>query len=146
MTRIEKSIEIKAPPEKVWEMITFDKAVEWMDEMEWQNVKYTSEVHTPKDRYRVGATAHITEKHAEYDCEITESTKNEKITFRSPSYNMITTYILEPVEEETKFTYELDYEFPYSIFSKIIDKLFFQRTTHKLMEKSLETLKSILEK
>ncbi|MCK4435725.1 SRPBCC family protein [Candidatus Bathyarchaeota archaeon] len=146
MTRIEKSIEIKAPPEKVWEMIAFDKAVEWMDEMEWQNVKYTSEVRTPEDKYRVGTSAHIIEKHAEYDCEITESIKNEKITFRSPSYNMIMTYILEPVEEETKFTYVLDYEFPYSIFGKIIDKLFFQRTTHKLMEKSLKKLKSILEK
>jgi uncharacterized protein YndB with AHSA1/START domain len=32
LVRIEKSIEIKASPEKVWEMLAFDKAVEWMEE------------------------------------------------------------------------------------------------------------------
>jgi len=34
LTRIEKSIQIKASPEKVWEMLAFDKAVEWMEDRE----------------------------------------------------------------------------------------------------------------
>ncbi len=29
MARLEKSIEIKAPPEKVWKMLAFDRYMEW---------------------------------------------------------------------------------------------------------------------
>ena len=152
MTRIEKSIEIKAPPEKVWEMLAFDKAVEWMDEMEWESVKYTSEVRTPEDKYRVGTSAHITEKHAEYDCEITESIKNEKITHRfhekifRGTLTALATYTLEPVEAETKFTYVADYEMPWGILGKFLDKLFIHRVIEKEVGTELENLKSILEK
>ena len=54
--RVEKSIEIKASPEKVWEMLAFDRLPEWNEE--WgERVEYTSKVHVPKDKYRVGATA-----------------------------------------------------------------------------------------
>ena len=79
MGRVEKSIEIKASPEKVWEMLAFDRRPEWMEGI--KSVKYTSEVQTPKDKYKVGASAHMTEKHGESDLEITESLENEKFTF-----------------------------------------------------------------
>jgi len=98
----------------------------------------------------VGASAHITEKHEEFDFEVTESLENEKITGRSFNFSrsgnatMITTYILEPVEEGTRLTSVLDYEMP-NLFLKIIAKLF-QRKGGKDMERSLEKLKSILEK
>lgn len=51
----EKSIVIKASPEKVWEMLPLDRYPEWTDMM--VSVEYTSEVRTPQDKYRVGATA-----------------------------------------------------------------------------------------
>jgi uncharacterized protein YndB with AHSA1/START domain len=53
LVRIKKSIEINASPEKVWEMLAFDKAVEWMEG--WKSIEYTFEVHTSADKYRVGA-------------------------------------------------------------------------------------------
>jgi uncharacterized protein YndB with AHSA1/START domain len=78
VVRIEKSIEIGAPPEKVWEMLAFDKAKEWMEG--WRSVKYASEVRTPEDKYKVGASAHITE-HVKYDLEVTESLKTRSLCF-----------------------------------------------------------------
>ena len=59
MGRVEKTVEINAPPEKVWEMLAFDRLLEWQLGFEKaKSVEYTSEVSTPKDKYRVGASAH----------------------------------------------------------------------------------------
>ena len=88
LARMEKSIEIKAPPERVWEMLALDKAKEWMEE--WKSVEYTSEIRTPEDKYKVGASAHVTEKHGEFDLEITESLENEKSRlFRKENINTL---------------------------------------------------------
>ena len=142
--RIEKSIEIKASPEKVWEMLAFDRMPEWMDE--WKGVKYTSE-----DKYRVGTSAHVNEKHVEFDLEITESLENEKITARSKGMGggrvtMTLTYILKPVEDGTKITYAMEYEMPGGIIGKTLGKLVGDKHAEKGVEKSVNNLKSILEK
>ena len=57
--RVEKSIEIKAPPEKVWEMLALDRLLEWEEgyQKDIESVEYTSEVSTPEDKYEVGARA-----------------------------------------------------------------------------------------
>jgi len=149
LARIEKSIEIKVPPEKAWEMLAFDRMPEWMDE--WKSVKYTSEARTPEDKYRVGTSAHITEKHVEFDLEIMEILENEKITALSKGMGggrvtMTLTYILKPVEEGTKVTYAMDYEMPGGILGKTLDKLFGEKHAEKGVERSLNNLKSILEK
>jgi len=152
VTRIEKSIEIRAPTEKVWEMLAFERFPEWLDEC--KNSEYTSKVRTPEDKYRVGASAHITEKHVEYDLEVTESLENEKIAFRSKGMRrgrvkgptMTLTHTLKPVEEGTKLTYAMDYEMPGGILGKGLDKLFGEKHAEKGIEKSLSSLKSILEK
>jgi uncharacterized membrane protein len=147
LVRIEKSIEIRASPEKAWEMLAFDKAVEWMDG--WKNVKYTSEISTPEDKYKVGTTALITE-HVKYDFEITESLKNEKIVWHSAGGRakpeMIRSYTLKPTETGTMVTSVFDYTSPFSVLGKIVDKTGGQRIAQKDVEKSLEKLKRILEK
>jgi len=157
MTRIEKSIEIKAPPEKVWEMLALDRLLEWnVGYNALRSIEYTSEVHTPKDKYRVGASAHgIPKKQGEsikFNFEITESLENEKITHRfhekifRGTLTALATYTLEPVEAETKFTYVADYEMPWGILGKFLDKLFIHRVIEKEVGTELENLKSILEK
>lgn len=161
MGRIEKSIEIKAPPEKVWEMLAFDRLPEWDEGWEFgERVEYTSEVHTPKDKYRVGATAQgIPKKPGDVCCnfEITESLEHEKITYRAWEktmfgiLSMLTTYTLEPVGTDTKFTYELESDwstakFPFGIFGEFLEKLFARRWAEKMGWKVLENLKSIVEK
>ena len=146
MVRIEKSVEIKATPEKVWEMLAFDRMPEWMDE--WESVAFTSEVRTPKDKYRLGASAHVTEKHTKYDMEITESLENEKIMARSKGIGggrvtMTLTYILKPVEGGTEVTYAV-YCGGWWILCPIIDGLLGEN--HLGVETSLNNLKSIPEK
>ncbi|MCW4037498.1 MAG: SRPBCC family protein [Candidatus Bathyarchaeota archaeon] len=154
MGRIEKSIEIKAPPDKVWEMLAFDRFPEWTETF-GERVEYTSEVHTPKDRYRVGATAQgIPEKQGDDYCrfEITESLENEKISYRAweetffGTLSMFTTYSLEPLGTATKVTYELESELPFGIFGKFLEKLFARRWAEKMIWKALENLKSVLER
>ncbi len=150
MGGIEKSIEIKAPPEKIWEMLSLDRHLEWSD-FGWKSVDYTSEVSTSEDKLRLGASAHITEKHEEFDFEITESIEYKKITgrqfnfSRSGNMTMNVTYILEPVEEGIKFTSVLDYKLPWGILGKILGRLL-NRQGEKSFERSLEKLKSMLEK
>ena len=156
MTRVEKSIEIRAPPEKVWEMLALDRFQEWEEEMQkgLKSLEYTSEVRTPKDKYKVGASGHMNIKEMgmrELDFEVTESLENEKLTYhvKKSKTNQtmgIITLILEPVEDGTKFTYVFDYEMSWGIFGKFLDKLFGKRESEKAQEKWLKKLKSILEK
>ena len=141
MVRIEKSVEIKAPPEKVWEMLALDRMPEWMY---WKSVAFISEVRTPEDKYRVGVSARVTEKHAKYDLEITESLENEKIMYIAhPGRSTMTlTYTLKPVEGGTEVTYACacwGYWILCSICGLFGDKLFG-------VESSLNNLKGILEK
>ena len=134
MGRIEKSIEIGAPPEKVWEMLALDRLPEW--NKEYGNVKYTSEVLNPEDKYRIGASSHTNIKGAgAIDFEITESLENEKMTFS-----------LEPMEGGTKMGIVFDYEMPWGVFGKFLEKLFARRMEEKHQKKCLEKLKGILEK
>ena len=56
MGKVEKSIEIRASPEKVWGMLALDRLSEWMDVAEVKTAQYISEVRTPKDKFRVGAS------------------------------------------------------------------------------------------
>jgi len=156
LTRVEKSIEIRAPPEKVWEMLALDRFQEWEEEMQkgLKSLEYTSEVRKPKDKYRVGASGHMNIKEmgmGEFDFEVTESLENEKLTYhvKKSKTNQtmgIITLILEPVEDGTKFTYVFDYEMPWGILGKFLDKLFGKRESEKAQEKWLKKLKSILEK
>lgn len=144
MPRTEKSIIIKAPPEKIWEMLALDMWPEWMDG--WKNAEYTSEVRKPKDKYRVGALVQITERNTKYDFEITESLENEKITFHTKSsMTMTIAYVLGSVEEGTRLTYAMDYEMPWGILDRGLDKLG-RRLGESTIEKELRKLKSILEK
>jgi len=146
LVRMEKSIEIKAPPEKVWEMVALDRLPEWMDVVEMKSAKYTSEVRKPEDKYRVGSTAHVIEKRWEYELDIMESLKNEKISVRSRGkYLLNMTFNLKPVNERTKFTLALNAEMPWGVLGKAIGSIsggYFGKEVNKALEK----LKSILEK
>jgi len=151
--RIEKSIEIKAPPEKVWEMLALDRLPKWAD-YPGMPVKYTSEVQTPKDKYRVGATAQgIPKKPKDEYCryEILESLEHEKIKYREwenstfGRLSMLTTYTLEPVGTNTKLTCETETEKFWGIFGKFLEKLYYRRWAEKQIQKALEKMKSILE-
>lgn len=145
MTRSERSVEIKVPPEKVWDILALDRMQEWVEGVK---VEYTSEVRTPGDKYRVGATAHLSVKsEGEHDVEITESVENERMTYRSkpPYYKYTATYMLKPVEGGTELTWMSDYEMPWGILGKALWGIY-SRTVEKQVERASEKLKTILEK
>jgi uncharacterized protein YndB with AHSA1/START domain len=144
LTRVEKSIDIKAPPEKVWEMLALDRWSEWNlgQFIDTKNMQFTSDVSTPEDKYRVGASAYPS-AHQEADFKVTESLENEKITYLHGGESPMT-YILKPTDEGTRFTYVVEYEMPWGVFGKLIQPLA-KRIGERDLDKSLEKLKSILE-
>jgi len=143
--RVEKSIEIKASPEKVWEMLSLDRLPEWDEN--YTNVEYTSKVNTPEDKYRVGSVAHATHKQGEWILDVTESLENKRIMYALKGKTaLIVTSILEPVENGTKFTLVGDYLVPWGFFGKFLENVFLRRQSEKSMETALEKLKSIIEK
>ena len=147
MTRVETSIEIKVPRERVWEMLALDRMPEWKEGC--KSVMFSSEVHAPEDKYRVGAAARFIDKHAELMMTITDSLENEKIVYSFQGIrgvrNTIGTFTLRPTEVGTKLTFVTDYELS-NLLMKMFDRLLVGRVLGKESEKSLEKLKSILEK
>jgi uncharacterized membrane protein len=145
LARVEKSIEINASLDKVFSLITWDKVPEYYDSI--KKVEWTSE---PK--MKVGATVHVHSELAgtksEYDAEITEYKDNEKVSWRTTSGNMTIIFnaTLAPVKAGTKLTATFDYEPPYSILGKLIDKLRVHKVLEKEADKALQKMKEIAEK
>ena len=134
LARIEKSIEVKASTEKVWPMLYWDRLPDWLEII--KAAEYTSE-----EKNNVGATAHVTVETAgvnvEWDVEITEYIEDEKATWRSTAGNLtaIGLTILRQTEAGTKVTFVIDYELPYSVLGKIIDKLMVSREAERGIER-----------
>ncbi len=148
MGRVEKSIIIKAPPEKIWEMLALDRFQDWDDRAmkTMKHVEYLSEITTLEEKYQVGAAARVTDHRGkQFGMEVKESLENEKMVYYSSLMNSLMTFKLEPVQEGFKITKTLDYELPYGFFGRFLDKLFAQKMVAKEYERSLEKLKNILE-
>ena len=145
MARIEKSIEINAPPDKVFSLINWDRVPEYYDSI--KKVEWTS-----KPIMEVGATVHVISEIAgskgEWDAEITEYKDNEKVSWRTTSGNLTIIYIalLDPTKAGTKLTTSFDYELPYSILGKLIDKLRVHKSLEKEAEQALQKMKDMEEK
>ena len=144
MARIERSIVIKAPPEKVWQMLHWDRIPEWLEGIKW--AEYTSE-----HREGAGATAHVKAEaggvKVEFDVEITEYIEDEKASWRTTAGNFTAIGLtnLEPMREGTELTLMMDYELPYSILGKIVDKVLVGRETAAGFERGLKKLKNMIE-
>ena len=146
MTKLTKSVEIEASPEKVW---AFIGDMEKMNEL----TKGSSEgQYTSKGPIGVGTTMHYVGKaggqQAEWDMEVTEFEKYKKTsahTVGASKLKMKNSYTLEPTARGTKLATIMDYELPYSILGKIIDKLKVSKDIEKMTEKQLEGIKKALE-
>lgn len=145
MTRIEKSIEIKATPEKVFNYIkNFEKQPEYMPGIKEHTI-------TSEKKEGIGTTSHcVTEaggRKVEWDGEITEWEENKKLAWRcKPPLKNKGSFTLEPTDEGTRVTFVMEYELPYSIIGKIIDKIKVSKEMEEGVSKGLEKLKDILEK
>jgi uncharacterized membrane protein len=145
LARIEKSIEINVPPEKIWPIVKWENVPQWFDTV--KKVEWTSKEHNT-----VGSTFHVVQEAGgakmEADDEITEVIENEKMGFRTISGNatVIGSVTLSPTKAGTKVTITQDYELPYSILGKLIDKLRVHKVLENSIEKALKKLKDTMEK
>lgn len=145
MARIEKSVDINAPAEKIWPMVYWDRVPEWMDQI--KKAAYTSEY---KDR--LGATAHVIGDaggiRAEWDAETTEWVENEKFGWRTfaGSFTGFGSMTLTPIRAGTKATFLMDYDLPYSFLGKLVDRLRVSRDLERGTERALRKLKALSEK
>lgn len=146
MARLEKSIEIDASPEKIWSLVNWDRVPEWYEsikKVEWK---------TAKGKMDVGATVHAWSETAgvksEFDAEITEFLDKEKVTWRTTSGNptIIFHATMNPSGPKYKVTTTFDYELPYSILGKLIDKLRVHKELEKEAEAALQRMKKVAEK
>lgn len=146
MARIEKSIVINAPPEKVFAVISdFEGMIKWNDDIKESKI-------TSKKRKGVGVTFHQVAMpggtRVESDVEVTGWIENERIDVRSTAgtFTFFGSNILKPVTGGTEHTIIANYELPYSILGKIIDKLKVSKDVEKNIESANQYLKNLLEK
>ena len=146
MGKLTKSIEIEASPEKVFTFINDDKkmneATKGFAEMEY----------TSKEPVGVGTTYHLIAKiggqERESDMEITEFVKNKKMsshTIGTSKAKMTNSWTFEPTAKGTKLTNSMDYEVPYSVLGKLVDKVKVSKDMDKVMGKLMENVKKALE-
>ena len=140
-----KSIEIEASPEKVFTFVNDPKKMN--DAMKgWAEGESTSKV------VGVGATMHYVGvaggSQAEWDMEVTEFVKNKKVAMRTigaSKFKMTNSWVLEPTAKGTKSTFSMEYEVPYSVLGKLVDKLKVSKDMEKSISKMLENMKKALE-
>ena len=146
MTKVTKSIEIEASPEKVFNFIND------MDKMNELRKGSSEGEYTSKGPVGVGTTMHYVGKaggsQAEWDMEIIEFEKNKKVSMRTigaAKFKMQGSHTLETTAKGTKLTNTMDYEVPYSILGKIVDKIKVHKDIEKQVEKRLNDMKKTLE-
>jgi uncharacterized membrane protein len=145
LAKIEKSIDIEAPPEKIWPMVYWDKIPQWMDII--PKAEFTS-----KHKDGLGATAHVNGEaggiKSEWVAETTEWSENKKFAWRtiSGTFTGFGSMTLTPTKTGTKATIIMDYDLPYSFLGKIVDKLRVSKDMDKGFARAVEKLKEIAEK
>jgi len=143
LPHIEKTIEIKAPVEKVWALISdAERIPEWAE-------RYTEKVTiTSKQLRGVGATTHeigvAFGKPYEKDFVAIEWVDKEKIVFENTTgWPWKGSWIMKPTKEGTIFTYTVDFELPFEAERL---KEVFRKRYEELLEKWVENIKNIVEK
>jgi len=147
--RIERSIVIEAPVEKVFAFVNdFDNFIKASSpEME---MEVLSRDEGPQ---RVGfvtkARTKVGDRVWEVEVETTEFVENERISMRQKGgamkkFDMIDMF--EPTDGGTKWTAIVEYELPYSLLGKLIDKLKFRKAMEKGSDYYVKKTKELIEK
>ena len=144
--KVQKSININAPPEKVWPYLAQPGAVrQWYTPL--QEFKYTS-----AQRNEVGAPLHFEEKVAgrvmKLDCVVTEWAENECFAFKMKSGDMMKSYqerwTLQATPSGSRFTFSEQGEMPYGLVGRLIEPLA-ERSSAATIDKMLQKLKTLAE-
>ena len=146
MAKATRSIEIEASPEKVFDFMC---DMEKMNEIAKgaEESEYTS-----KGPLGVGTIKHTIGKAGRFkeesNFEITEFVKDRKVSMRTIGASRVKMNVsqsFEPTAKGTKLTVTNDYEMPYSILGKLVDKITVHKNMEKGMERTLRRMKKALE-
>jgi uncharacterized protein YndB with AHSA1/START domain len=146
--KIHKTIEIKAPPEKIWPLlIEPEKIMKWCYTL--KSFRYTGD-----QCAGAGATFRYEEKGAVretgVDCLVTEWIENRKLSFKMTAATSLKryeeTWVLEPNQAGSTFSFIQESELPYGIIGKLMASFSFrQRRAEAVVDKMLARLKGEVE-
>ena len=143
---VQKTIEINAPPEKIWSFMTEpEKVLQWYIPL--RKFEYTL-----NQRNVVGAPLYFEEKTGlgsmKFNCVITEWVENEKFAFRMHSGNMMKSYeetwTVAATASGSRFTFLEEGELSMGIIGKLLNSVA-ERSSGGTIEKMLAKLKSLAE-
>ncbi len=144
--RVQRSIEIAAPPEKIWPfLVEPDKILKWFYLL--QKFEYTGE-----QRSGAGTPFYYEEKTTgrlmKFNYVVTEWVENERLAFTMTSGSLKKNdqiWSIESTPSGSRFTLIEDIEMPWGIIGKIMETLFVGRVVAKHQEEILANLKSLAE-
>ncbi len=143
--KVEHSIEIAAPPEKIWPLITErENILQWHTEA--QTLDFIGEQHSG-----VGATFYMVGKSdgrlIKSVCEITEWQENKKFAFHETlgmTKKFDASYTIEATETGSRLTTAWDTVMPYWIIGSIM-LLFLRKQWVKMSDQMMANIKSLAE-
>jgi uncharacterized protein YndB with AHSA1/START domain len=144
--RVKKSINIKAPAERIWPYLTEpDKIMQWC--ITFRDFKYTSD-----QRAGVGIPVFIEEKAAgpvmQMDFSVIEWIENEVVAIRKVAGSIPKNYEqrwhIEAQNGENKFTFFEEIQMPWGFIGKLLESVG-QGTSEKTVDEMLKKLKQLVE-
>jgi uncharacterized protein YndB with AHSA1/START domain len=144
--KIEKSIEIAAPPKQIWPFFTDPEQV-----LQW-SITFRKFQYTGEQRRGVGTPLYIEEKaggpQMKMNFEITEWAENEKLRLKmisgAPAKSYEQLWTLAPTDSGTEFTFFEEIIYPLGVIGKLIG-LAGQGSLHKVVTEMQSKLKSLVE-
>jgi uncharacterized protein YndB with AHSA1/START domain len=144
--KVQKAIEINAPPKKIWSFFVEPKKV-----LQWYSTFRRFE-YTSNQRSGVGTPLYIKEQAGggltKMQFEVTEWKENEKLALQMVSganygsYDQL--WSLEPISLGSRFTFMEEIIFPHGVIGKLIG-LIAQRMSAATADKILTKLKTLAE-
>ena len=149
MAKIERSTVIEAPVEKVFAFVTdFDNFIKTQPpEMEMEVL--SRDEGPQRVGFTLKARAKMGDQVWEVEAETTEFVKNKRHTVRQKGgalKKFESKDLFEPTDGGTKWTTIVEYELPYSLLGKLIDKLKFRKEMEKSFDYSVKKTKELIEK
>jgi uncharacterized protein YndB with AHSA1/START domain len=144
--RIQKTIEIAAPPERIWPFfVEPDRVLQWCST--FRKFEYSGDL-----RSGVGTPLYIEEQAVgpvmKMHFEVTEWKENDKLALRMVSASSVKSYEqewwLDPTPSGTRFTFVEEIEFPFGVFGKLLG-LIAQRMSAATVDKMQAKLKALAE-
>ncbi len=144
--RVERSIAIAAPPEKIWPFLVEPEKI-----MEWFNLLRRFE-YTGEQKSGVGTPFYYEEKSGpqlmKLHYVVTEWVENERLAFvmtSGPAKRDDQVWSIEATPSGSRFTLTEDYEMSWGVIGRLMEKLFVGRIIGKHLEEILANLKSLAE-